>query len=83
MEKNLKKCVCVCVCIYLDHFAVHLKLAQHCKLTVLQFKKYLIKIKIAGSWLVYSGEYGGWTHSFLQHTPWYIVLNTQTRGMEH
>lgn len=32
---------------------------------------------------MYSGEYGGWTHSFLQHTPWYIVLNTQTRGMEH
>ena len=38
-KESEKVCVClyVCVCIYLDHFAVHLKLAQHCKLTVLQF----------------------------------------------
>ena len=25
------------ICIYLDHFAIYLKLAQHCKLTALQF----------------------------------------------
>ena len=31
---------------------------------------------------MYSGEFAGWTHSFLWHTLWYIVLNTQTRGME-
>ena len=35
------KCVCVCVYIYIykkrNHF-VHLKLTQHCKLTILQFK---------------------------------------------
>ena len=47
MEKNLKKniyIVCVCVYIYiyiyiykkLNHFAVHL---NHCKSTILQFKK--------------------------------------------
>ena len=32
-------CVCVCICIYiyinLSHFAVHLKVTQHCKLTIL------------------------------------------------
>ena len=53
MEKNLKKnryiyiymyvCICVCVCVYiyikLNHFAVHQKLTQHCKLTILQFLK--------------------------------------------
>ena len=25
--------------IYMNHFAVHLKLTQHCKLTICQFKK--------------------------------------------
>ena len=35
-------CVCVCVCVYLNHFAVHLKLKQHCKSTILQYK---IKLK--------------------------------------
>ena len=42
-------CVCVCVClyiyIYMNHFAVYLKLTQHCKSTVLQYK---IKIKKNG-----------------------------------
>ena len=44
-EKNLKNYiyVCVCVCIYiyiyLNHFTVHLKLIQHCKLTIVQLKK--------------------------------------------
>ena len=41
MEKNLKKYICVCVrvCVYknLNHFAVHMKLTQHCKLTILLF----------------------------------------------
>ena len=37
MEKNLKKNTYIYVS--LNHFAVHLKLAQHCKLTTLQFKK--------------------------------------------
>ena len=32
MEKNLKDT-------YLNHFVVHLKLTQHCKSTILQFKK--------------------------------------------
>ena len=40
-------CVCVCVCvyiyiyiyIYLNHFAVFLKLTQHCTSTILQLKK--------------------------------------------
>ena len=48
MEKNLKKnmcvCVCVCVCVYThtyiykkpNHFAVHLKLTQYCKSTIVQ-----------------------------------------------
>ena len=31
------------VCIQLNHFAVHLKLTQHCKSTILQYK---IKIKL-------------------------------------
>ena len=37
-EKNLQKdvCVCVCVCIKLNHFAVYLKLTQHCKSTIRQ-----------------------------------------------
>ena len=53
MEKNVKKnvymCVCVCIYIYiythtyiyirLNYFAVHQKLTQHCKSTILQFKK--------------------------------------------
>ena len=43
MEENTKKNVCVYVCIYinikLNHFAVQQKLTQHCKSTILQFKK--------------------------------------------
>ena len=36
-------CVCVCVCVYVyiyitEPLATHLKLTQHCKLTILQFK---------------------------------------------
>ena len=27
----------VCVCVWLNHFALHLKLTQHCKLAVFQF----------------------------------------------
>ena len=48
-EKNLKNYIYVCVCvyiyiyiyiyIYLNHFTVHLKLIQHCKLTIVQLKK--------------------------------------------
>ena len=38
MEKNLKKNVYTYV--YMNHFAVHLKLTRHCKLTILQFKKF-------------------------------------------
>ena len=39
-ESKKEKNVCVCVCIYItNHFAVHLKLTQHCKSTVLQFLK--------------------------------------------
>ena len=30
-------------CILLNHFAIYQKLTQHCKLTVLQFKKCLKK----------------------------------------
>ena len=30
-------CACVCVCVYLIQFAIHLKLTQHCKSTILQF----------------------------------------------
>ena len=32
-------CGCVGGCVCLNHFAVHLKLTQHCKLTILQLKK--------------------------------------------
>ena len=42
MEKNRKKeyvCVYVCVCIMLNQFALHLKLTQYCKSTILQFLK--------------------------------------------
>ena len=43
MEKNMKKNVCVYTYIYIlkkpNHFAVHLKLIQHCKSTILQLKK--------------------------------------------
>ena len=35
---NLKKKK-ICMCVYLNHFAVHLKLTQHCKPTILQFFK--------------------------------------------
>jgi len=36
-------CVCVCVCMWIKsvHFAVYLKLTQHCKLTIPQFKKWI------------------------------------------
>ena len=34
-------CVCVCVYTHMNHFVVHLKLAQHCKPTILQFKNML------------------------------------------
>ena len=49
MEKNMKKnthmCVYIyvyvymCIYMYMNHFAVHHKLTQHCKSTILQFKK--------------------------------------------
>ena len=35
MEKNLKKNTCI----KLNNFAIHLKLTQHCRSTILQFKK--------------------------------------------
>ena len=34
--------VYICVYIYLNHFAVRLKVTQHCKSTILQFFKKLI-----------------------------------------
>ena len=34
MEKNLKKIIYLSI--YLKHFAVHLKLTQHCKSTIFQ-----------------------------------------------
>ena len=36
---NVYICVCVCVCVCMNHFAIHLKLTQHCKSTILQLKK--------------------------------------------
>ena len=47
MEKTMKKnvCVCVCVlCVYLNHFAVHQKLTQHCKSTTKKKKMVLGKL---------------------------------------
>ena len=38
-KESEKEYMCVCVCIKLNHSGVHLKLTQHCKLTILQFKK--------------------------------------------
>ena len=38
MEKNLKKKK-IYIYVYLNHFAVHLKLTQHCKSTILSLKK--------------------------------------------
>ena len=29
----------ICIYVYLNHFAVHQKIIQHCKSTILQFKK--------------------------------------------
>ena len=37
MENNLKKNIYIYI--YLNHFAVLLKLTQHCKLTIFQFRK--------------------------------------------
>ena len=45
MEKNLKKNRDVHTHIKLNHFAGHLKLTQHCKLTTLQFLKIIEKEK--------------------------------------
>ena len=41
MEKNLKKNIYIYIYIYthMNHFDVHLKLTQHCKSTIHQFKK--------------------------------------------
>ena len=39
MSHNGKEYEKECVYIYSDHFAVHKKLTQHCKSTVLQIKK--------------------------------------------
>ena len=36
---NLKKKKKICMCVYLNNFAVHLKVIQHCKPTILQFLK--------------------------------------------
>ena len=53
MEKNLKKniythiytyiYIYIYIYIKLNHFAVHLKLTQHCKSTILQYKKIFFK----------------------------------------
>ena len=41
MEKNIKY-MRVCVYVYKsNHFAIHLKLAQHCKLTIYKLKMWL------------------------------------------
>ena len=47
MEKNIKK-KNVHIYVPLIHFAVQQKLTQHCKSTILQFKKILIKNKSGG-----------------------------------
>lgn len=41
-------CVCMYTCVYilLNHFAVHLKIGQHCKSTILNFRKRKIREKI-------------------------------------
>ena len=41
MEKNMKRKVCVCyIYIYkLNHFDVYWKLTQHCRSSIIQFKK--------------------------------------------
>ena len=39
MKQNKYVCVCVCVCVCVNYFAVYLKLTQHCKSNILQFKK--------------------------------------------
>ena len=49
MEKNLEKNVCVCVCV--NHFAIHLKLPQHFKSTILQFKKRNEVLMHAMTWM--------------------------------
>ena len=45
----MKKNVYIYIYVELNHFAVHQKLTQHCKLTILQFKKeyiqYIIRLK--------------------------------------
>ena len=37
-----KHCICMCVCVCVNHFAIHLKLIQHCKSTIIQFKIIII-----------------------------------------
>ena len=43
MENNLKRSVCVsinvCIYVFLNRFAVHLKVTQYCKSTAVQFFK--------------------------------------------
>ena len=39
MKKNINRYVDIDKDIYLNHFAVYQKPTQHCKLTILQFKK--------------------------------------------
>ena len=36
MGKESEKYIYIYIYVYLDHFAIHLKLTQHCKSTVLQ-----------------------------------------------
>ena len=42
-KESEKELICVYVYVQLNHFAVHLKLTQHCKSNILQYK---IKIKL-------------------------------------
>ena len=54
-------CVCVCACIYiykkLNHFAVHPKLTQYCKSTILQFsKKTPQNCRVIITYLLFSSE---------------------------
>ena len=72
-------CVCVCVCIYiyiyLNHFAVHLKLTQHCKSTILQLIKKVWVVHLWGSPLASVLVAVRNEHLICVHSEWWEDFN--------
>ena len=72
-------CIYTCICIYtqLNHFAVHLKLTQHCKSTILQLKKNFARKP--RNRVICNRSHGSASQSFLSKLLQYLLNSPSLR----